>query len=416
MLTKQSIQFRNIRSCWVGFSFLLILLGYGNSFAQTSIRENGLQLALQAEAALKKGEVNSVQQAISLYQSAATSFHQNNEIESEALAWHKISQLAAKAGTPAQAKSAASRARLLLRSRTYPSTALPNIATAQAARAYLTLGRIQLESGEPKEAFESYQNGLFLAGNAKLPREAAAAHVALALLAAQAGEFEIAIQMTTQSLDLWRAAKDFGGESMALNNLARFSEQTGDLQRASEFDEQAVKINRFSRNTQAETSSLLEARRLHLMMGNYAAAAFACEQLIGLAHKKGDAKTEGEHLLTLAIIEAQRNNSPSAYQLLLKAVIVGNQPEITAQSKELANKFWSQESATPQKPERENLIKLAESEASRGAYAAAYQLLLRALVMNEGKSDALNLTLNKRIKTIAQQIEARQKNTTTQRP
>ena len=123
MLMRHPTQFRNIRSCWVGFSFLLILLGYCNSFAQTSIRENGLQLALQAEAALKKGEVNSVQQAILLYQSAATSFHQNNEIESEALAWHKISQLAAKAGASAQAKSAASRARLLLRSRTYPSTA-----------------------------------------------------------------------------------------------------------------------------------------------------------------------------------------------------------------------------------------------------------------------------------------------------
>lgn len=413
---KNPTRFRKTRSCWVGFSFLLILLGPGNSLAQTSVKETGSQLVLQAEAALRKSEPDSIQQAISLYQAAATAFHQNNEIESEALAWHKISQLAAKTGAPAQAQSAASRARLLLRSRTYPSTALNNIATAQAARAYLTLGRIQLESDEPKEAFDSYQNGLFLAGNAKLPREAAAAHVALALLAAQTGELEIAIDLTTKSLDLWRAAKDFGGEAMALNNLARFAERRGDLQQATEFDEQAINIHRFRRNTQAETSALLEARRLHLMMGNYDAAAFACEQLIGLAHKKGDAKNEGEHLLSLAIIEAQRNNSPSAYQLLLKAVIVGNQPEITAQSKELANKFRSQENIAAQKPERENLIKMAESEASRGAYAAAYQLLLRALVMNEGKSDALNLTLNKRIKTIAQQIEAHQKNLPLQRP
>jgi hypothetical protein len=62
------------------------------------------------------------------------------------------------------------------------------------------------------------------------------------------------------------------------------------------------------------------------------------------------------------------------------------------------------------------LIAEAEFESKRGDYSAAYQLLLRALLMNGGKSDATNVPLNAWIKTLAKQIEAQQKNLKSTRP
>ncbi|MFN7927188.1 MAG: hypothetical protein U0Y68_04450 [Blastocatellia bacterium] len=80
-----------------------------------------------------------------------------------------------------------------------------------------------------------------------------------------------------------------------------------------------------SADNKAEADSLREALRLHLLAGNHDEAAYACEQLIGLARLKRDAEKESEHTITLAMIEAQRDNLPSAFQLLLKAFPVAPQ-------------------------------------------------------------------------------------------
>ena len=378
------------------------------------ITESGSQLVRKAESAMQ--QAGGTFQAIALYQTAAQAFHQGGEIESEALSWHRIAQLASKAGYVQQAKMAAEKARILLKVRTLPTHSTAGLSLAQAARAYLTLGRIYVESGELKEALEAYQSGLSMAVEAKLSREAAAAHVALGRLAADADELDIAVRMTVNSLDFWRAAKDFSGEAISLNNLARFYERKGDLQLAAEFDEQAIQVTRFSHDNRGENVSLNEAMRVHLLMGNHDAAALACEQLISLSRLKGERKRESDQTLALAIIDAQRNQLPSAYQLLLKAFIIGaeNDKELEGQVKEFTRKL----AALPKLANagREQLIAEAEFESKRGDYAAAYQLLLRALLMNEGKSDATNAPLNAWIKTLAKQIEAQQQNPKAPRP
>ncbi len=415
---------------WVGLSFFWLAC---TSWAQTPvpnapikpssaepiipsapIAESGSQLVRKAENVIQQS--GSAFQAIALYQTAAHAFHQAGEIESEALSWHRIAQLASKAGSVQQAKSAAEKARMLLRVRTLPTRSTAGLSASQAARAYLTLGRIYVESGELKEAIAAYQSGLSLALEAKLSREAAAGHVALGRIAADADELAVAIRMTVNSLDFWRSARDFSGEAISLNNLARFYERKGDLKLAAEFDEQAIQVTRFSRNHRGENDSLNEAMRLHLLMGNHDAAAQACEQLISLSRLKGEKKKESEQTLVLAVIEAQRNQLPSAYQLLLKAFIVGaeNDKELAGQIKEFTRTLEAL--PKPVNAQREQLIAEAEFEAKRGDYSAAYQLLLRALLRNEGKSDATNVPLNAWIKTLAKQIEAQQKNPSATRP
>ena len=426
MTTPQPTPQGMFRFCWVGLSFFwLACAGWAQSPVPTApvkptslepvtapipaspVTESGSQLVRKAESAIQQS--GGTFQAIALYQTAAQAFHQNGEIESEALAWHRIAQLATKAGSVQQGKSAAEKARVLLKVRTLPTRSTASLSMAQAARAYLTLGRIYVESGEIKEAIASYQSGLSMALEAKLSREAAAGHVALGRIAADADELEVAIRMTVNSLDFWRAAKDFSGEAISLNNLARFYERKGDLPLAAEFDEQAIQVTRFSRNYRGEGDSLNEAMRVHLLMGNHDAAAQACEQLISLSRLKGEKKRESEQTLALAIIEAQRNQLPSAYQLLLKAFIVGaeSDKELAGQIKEFTRKLEAL--PKPANAPREQLIAEAEFESKRGDYSAAYQLLLRALLMNEGKSDATNVPLNAWIKSLAKQIEARQK-------
>lgn len=422
-----------LRFCWVGLSFFwLACTGWAQTPVPTApvkplpaepvtvriapppIAESGAQLVRKAESVIQQS--GGASQAIALYQTAAQAFHQAGEIESEALAWHRIAQLATKAGSIQQAKSAAEKARVLLKVRTLPTRSTAGLSMAQAARAYLTLGRIYVESGELKEAVAAYQSGLSLALEAKLSRESAAGQVALGRIAADANELDMAIRLTLNSLDFWRAARDFSGEAISLNNLARFYERKRDLQLAAEFDEQAIQVTRFSRNYRGESDSLNEAMRLHLLMGNHDAAAQACEQLISLSRLKGEKKKESEQTLALAVIEAQRNQLPSAYQLLLKAFIVGaeNDKQLAGQIKEFTRKLEAL--PKPVNAHREQLIVAAEFESKRGDYAAAYQLLLRALLMNEGKSDATNVPLNAWIKTLAKQIEAQQKKPRSTRP
>lgn len=433
MTNRQPTLRQPICFCWVGLSiFCLLGIGWAQTPRPTSpakpspsnaevlpvpsipITESGSQLVRKAESVVQQS--GGAMQAIALYQTAAQIFHRNGEVESEALAWHRIAQLAAKAGYLQQAKSAAEKARVLLRVRTLPTQTAAHLSLAQAARAYLTLGRIHVESGEAKEAVEAYQNGLSSALSAKLPREAAAGYVALGRIAADAEELTVALRMTGNSLDFWRAAKDFNGEAIALNNMARFYERKHDLKLAAELDEQAIQVARFSRNYRGESDALNEAMRVHLLMGNHDAAAQACEQLIGLSRLKGEKKKESDQTLALAVIEAQRNQLPSAYQLLLKAFIVGaeNDTELAAQIKEFTRKLEAL--PKPVNAQREQLIAEAEFESNRGDYAAAYQLLLRALLMNAGKSDATNVPLNAWIKSLAKQIEARQKKPATTRP
>ncbi len=433
MNTQQPTQQGKFRFCWVGLSFFWLT---GTIWAQTPVpnttikpassetvtapipvapvTESGPQLVRKAESLMQQS--GGTFQAIALYQTAAQAFHQAGEIESEALSWHRIAQLAAKAGYVQQAKSAAEKARVLLKVRTLPTRSTAGLSLAQAARAHLTLGRIYVESGELKEAIDAYQAGLTMATEARLAREAAAGHVALGRLAADADELDVAIRMTTNSLDFWRTAKDFSGEAISLNNLARFYERKGDLRLATEFDEQAIQVTRFSRNHRAENDSLNEAMRVHLLMGNHDAAAQACEQLISLSRLKGEKKKESDQTLALAVIEAQRNQLPSAYQLLLKAFIVGaeNDNELAGQIKEFTRKLEAL--PKPLNAGREQLIAEAEFESKRGDYSAAYQLLLRALLMNDGKSDATNVPLNAWIKTLAKQIEAQQQNPKSTRP
>ncbi len=376
--------------------------------------ESGSQLVRKAESLAQ--QAGNTAQAMALYQTAAQAFHRVGEVEPEALAWHRLAQLAAKAGYPQQAKAAAEKARTLLHVRTLPTRSTTGLVRAQAARAYLTLGRIHIESGEVKEAVDAYRMGLDTALAAQLPRESAAGYVALGRIAAEGDDLEVAIRMTGISLEFWRAAKDFSGEAMALNNLARFYERKGDLPLSAQLDEQAIQITRFSRNHRAESDSLNEALRVYLMLGNHDAAAQACEQLIALSRLRGEKKKESDQMITLAVIEAQRNHLPSAYQLLLRALIVGaeNNKELAAQIKDFTRKLEA--TPKPASAQREQLLTEAEFEAKRGDYGAAYQLLLRALLMNEGKSDVLNAALNARIKTLAKQIEAQQKNPKTTRP
>ncbi|HEX4949686.1 MAG TPA: hypothetical protein VFZ34_23625 [Blastocatellia bacterium] len=374
------------------------------------VTESGQQLVRKADALIKTP--GNTLQALALYETAAQAFHQSGEAEAEALAWHRIAQLNAQAGYRHQAQAAAEKARTLLRVRTLPTRVLAGLATAQAARAYLTLGRIHHESGEVKEAMDSYQAGLQLATQAKLHRETAAGHVALGFIASQAEEWNIAIRMTLNSLDFWRAAKDFSGESVALNNLARYYERKGDLQLAAEFDEQAVQVTRFSRNYKAEDQSLTEAMRVQMILSNYEEAAWACEQLIGLARLSGDRLKESQRLMILALLDAQRDQWISAYQVVLKALIIGaesNEGETIARIKTLLGQLDAVPRANAQQKGREQLLAEAEFESGRGDFSAAYQLLLRALLMNEGKSDVLNAPLNMRIKTLAKQIEAQEK-------
>ena len=413
MTRLQPTQQRKFFCGWVGLSFCLFVLP---TLAQTPGPENGQQLVRKAESLLQQTSVSDLTQAISLYQTAAQAFHRSGELEAEALTWHRIAQIAGKAGATQQAKSAAEKARTLLQIRTLPTLTAAGLSTSQAARAYLTLGRIHLESGEMKAAIEAYQTGLSMALEARLHREAAAGHVALGLIAAQGEDLAVAIKLTTNSLAFWRRAKDFGGEALALNNLARFYERKGDLPRAADFDAAAVNLTRFSRNHKAEHDSLVEALRLHLIMGNHDEAAEVCEQLIGLAHINGEHQKERDRTITLALLEAQRNNLPSAYRLLLKAFLVAPQPDAEArqQIKELVAKLEATPKAT--NSQREQLLTEAEQQSKRGDFSAAYQLLLRALLANEGKSDALNAALNARIKTLTQQIEAQQRKLAVTRP
>jgi tetratricopeptide (TPR) repeat protein len=427
MFAPQPTQRRAFLLRWVGLSFLGVA-----ALAQTPVpqattstppalptiqsAESGQQLVQRAEAALQQS--GNAAQALALYQTAAQAFQQSGEIEAAALSWHRVAQLTAKAGYPAQAKTAAEKARMLLRVRTLPMRTATGLSTSQAARAYLTLGRVHLEAGEMREAVNAYQAGLSLALEAQLPREAAAGFVALGLIAAQADEFEVAIRMTTNSLEHWRAAKDFSGEAMALNNLARFYERKGDLPLAAQFDAEAIHVTRFSRNHQAEAESLLEAMRLHMILGNYHEAATAGEQLIGLARLSGDQRKESEHTMALALLEAQRNKLPSAYQLLLKAFIIGSATNaaMAQQVKDFLRKIEALPKSAARQAEREQLLAEAEFEATRGDFSAAYQLLLRALLMNEGQSDVMNAALNARIKALSKQIEARQKQLAATRP
>ncbi len=410
---------RSFFCCWVGLSFFLVISAIAqtpNSPPLVTRPENGQQLVRKAESMLQQPAADSVTQAIHLYQTAAQSFYQAGEVEAAALTWHRIAQVAGRAGDAAQAKSAAAKARTLLQIRTLPTRSSAGLSTSQAARAYLTLGRIYLESGEMKPAIEAYQTGLSLAIGARLHREAAAGQVALGLIAAQGGDFDGAIKLTANSLDFWRGAKDFGGETMALNNLARFYERKGDLRQAADYDASAINLTRFSRNHKAEGDSLAEALRLHLILGNYDEAAFECEQLIGLARLKGDQQKEHERTITLAMLEAQRENLPSAYRLLLKAFLLA--PQTNAEAITQFKTFVSKLETTPTKSNthREQLLTEAEAASGRSNFSAAYQLLLRALLMNEGKSDALNAALNARIKTLTYQIEAQQKKLAVTRP
>ena len=226
------------------------------------ITENGSQLVRKAEVALQI-QSNPLQ-AIVLYETAAQAFHQANEIESEALSWHRVAQLASSAGRPYQAKAAAEKARTILHVRTLPTRSTTSLSMSQAARAYLTLGRIHIESGEANEAIDAYRAGLSLALEAKLSREAAAGHVALGRIVADAGDVETGIRMTNASLDFWRAARDFSGEALALNNLARYYERKSDLKLASEFDSQAVQVARFSRDYRGEGASR-DHSRVHFL-------------------------------------------------------------------------------------------------------------------------------------------------------
>ena len=386
------------------------------SLPATASTESGSQLVRKAESIIQ--QTGSTIQAMALYQTAAQAFHRTGEVEPEALAWHRVAQLSVKAGYPQQAKAAADKARTLLHLRTLPTRATTGLVRSQAARAYLTLGRIHIESGEVREAVAAYRTGLDTALAAKLPRESAAGYVALGRIAADGEDLDVAIRLTGISLEFWREAKDFSGEAMALNNLARFYERKGDLPLAAQLDEQAVQVTRFSRNHRAEGDSLNEAMRVHLMLGNHDAAAQACEQLIGLSRLRGEKKKESEQTITLAVIEAQRNHLPSAYRLLLRAFILGaeNNKELAAQIKEFTRKLETAPKPVSVSAQREQMLAEAEFESRRGDYGAAYQLLLRALVMNDGKSDVLNVALNARIKTLAKQIEAQQKKPKSIRP
>ena len=194
-------------------------------------------------------------------------------------------------------------------------------------------------------------------------------------------------------------------------------EQSGiGLIQAADFDVAAINLTRFSRNHKAEQDSLVEALRLHLIMGNHEEAAEACEQLIGLARINNERQKERDRTIMLAMLEAQRNNLPSAYRLLLKAFLVAPLPEAEArqQIKELVAKI----EATPKAnhSQREQLLTEAEQQSKRGDFSTAYQLLLRALLANEGKSDAMNAALNIRIKMLTQQIEAQQRKLAVTRP
>lgn len=420
MLRIQPTQQRFAFCCWVGLSlFLFVNSGAAQPPAASphvAMQDNGQQLIRKADILLQQSSSENATQAINLYQTAAQSFHQAGEIEAEALTWHRISQVAGRVGNTEQAKTASEKARTLLQIRTLPTRTNAGISISQAARAYLMLGRIYLESGEIQPAIEAYKTGLARAIDARLHREAAAGHVALGLIAAQSGELDVAIKMTTNSLDFWRGAKDFSGEVMALNNLARFYERKGDIRQAADFDAAAINLTRFSRNHKAEGESLVEAMRLHLIMGNSDEAAFECEQLIGLSRLKGDRQKEHEQTITLAMLEAQRDNLPSAYRLLLRAFLVApqNNAETIAQIKMFVSKLET--TATKSNAHREQLLAEAEQASARGDYSAAYQLLLRALFMNEGRSDAMNAALNLRIKSLSTQIEEQQKKLAATRP
>ena len=398
--------------------FLLLGMGFMAlaGFAQTSENitlsnanfEKSSGLVRQAELIVRTRLPGSLEKGILLFQTAANDFHQTGEFEAEALAWHRISVLSAKLGFSPQAKAASEKALMILRFKTLSSSsAISAIGKAQAARAHLSLGRIYLETGDPQQALKSYYEGLGLALEARLSREAAAAHVAIGLLAAQAGEFDIAIQMTANSLEFWRSAKDFDGEAMSLNNLARFFERKGDLDRAAEADDQAIKINRIRRNTTDEQSSLMESKRINLILGNYEAAAYASEQLAGIAKLNKDRKKEGEHLISLAMIEAQRDNLTTAYQLLLKALIVSNEKDTNQQISEVKALLENRQPLV--EVDREQLLALAELETERKDFAAAYQLLLKALVVKGREVDVKGSELNTRIKVMVEKIEVRQK-------
>ena len=422
MKLKRPACYRLPSTCRAGFFVvgmgLVLVTGFAQTLQPTKTIENisaskdsfekGSAIVKQAELTVLSKLPGSLEKGILLFQTAASDFHQTGEFEAEALAWHRISQLSAKLGFAYNAKAAAEKALMILRVRTLPSSsAISSIGKAQAARAQLTLGRIYLESGDAQQALKSYYDGLGLALEARLSREAAAAHVAIGLLAAQAGELDIAIQMTANSLELWRSAKDFDGEAMSLNNLARFFERKGDLEKAAEADELAVKINRLRHNTKDEQFSLMESMRINLILGKYDAAAYASEQLAGIAKLNQDPKKEGEHLISLAMIEAQRDNLTSAYQLLLKALIVSNEKETTQQISEVKSLLENRQPLV--EVDREQLLALAELETERKDFAAAYQLLLKALVEKGRESDVKGIELNTRIKVMAEKIEERQK-------
>lgn len=197
MQRPQPTQQRNIFCGWVGFSFLLLTI---SAFAQAPPPgTNGQQLVRQAELLLQQPETAA--QARHLYQTAALAFHRSGEIEAEALTWHRLALVAARTGANAEAKQAAEKARVLLQVRTLPMRTAAGLSTSQAARAYLTLGRVYLESGEMQRAIDAYQTGLARAMDARLQREAAAAYVALGLIAAQAKDLEAAIKLTANSLE-----------------------------------------------------------------------------------------------------------------------------------------------------------------------------------------------------------------------
>lgn len=415
MSRHQPTRQRSLFCCWVGLSVLFAI----SAFAQTAPTPvTGQQLVRRAEAILQQPQAGDPAQAISLYQTAAQTFHQAGEVEAEALSWHRISFIATKAGNASLAKSAAEKARTILQIRTLPTRSSAGLSTSQAARAYLTLGRIYLESGDMKAAVDAYKTGLARAIDSRLYREAAAGHVALGLIAAQSGDLDVAIRLTKSSLDFWRGAKDFSGEAMALNNLARFHERKNDLQQAADFDTAASNLTRFSGNHKVESESLVEAMRLYLIMGNHNEAALACEKLIGLARLNGDRQKEHERTITLAMLEAQRENMPSAYRLLLKAFLVApqNDAESIKQIKELVAKVEVASQAGTAQKSRESLLVEAENLSRRGDFSAAYRTLLRALFANEGKANSLNVALNLRIKSLSHQIEAQQKKLAVTRP
>ena len=185
----------------------------------------------------------------------------------------------------------------------------------------------------------------------------------------------------------------------------------GDFERAAEADDQAIKINRIRHNTLDEQSSLMESKRINLILGNYDAAAYASEQLAGIAKLQKDSKQEGEHLISLAMIEAQRDRLPSAYQLLLKALIVSKGNDTNQQISEV--KALLENRQPVKEVDREQLLALAELETERKDFSAAYQLLLKALVVNGRESDGKSIELNTRIKALAGKIEERQKQAVT---